>query len=399
MDDLSKQSNSYRKVRTEINRLKRLYATSIFSFGESSTAIADKIKRKEINPNEPIPSTIDNLETDILASNAFALMNQMKKQFSRYLRETIFVRLVSVLEVFLMDVIRDVFLSKRDLFHSDTIIRYSYRELLSLKSIADIYNRLISRETRTLQNQGFEKVAKYYESRFGIVLAGENTTQIFFEELHDRRHLLVHRLGETDSAYRHKYNSKERKVTIDEDYLYEAFIAIDNLAKKVAGQSLILINNEYSEEFKVMECEATIKAEIVSKACTELFKPKYVYSCQTGIVLLKDIIISIEEAGNLVSMKVGGTKEQIQGYIKILRNLSKSGAINLIDARRKKSPKCQLPYSELVNIAKTLPPAPWDKDCHKMIAKKFGISNKQAYAALAKIRAEKKYNNLIGGEI
>lgn len=399
MDELTKKSRSYRKLRMEISRLKRLYATSVFSFMESAVGLAEKIKRKELNPDEPVPARKCTLENGILASNAFALINNMKKQFPRYLRETIFVRLVSALEVFLMDVIQDIFLARRDLFHSDTIIKYSQRELLSLKSIVDIYNRLISRETRNLQNQGFEKVSKYYGNRFGIFLTGENFSESYFEELHDRRHLLVHRLGETDSSYRHKYNSKKKRVTIDEHYLQEAFISIEKLTEKVSKEALALVSNEFGGRVKYVESEATIEAEVISQACAELFKPNYVYSCQTGIALLRDIILSYEEAGNFVTLKVGGTKEEIKAYIRILRKLNKSGAINLIHVKRKSDPKCQLSHSELLNIAKNLPPAPWDKDYHKLVAKKFGISNTQAYAALAKIKKEKKYNETISRDL
>ena len=397
MDEIAKQTRSCRKVRTEISRLKRLYSTSVFSFRESACALSDKISKKEINPHEPVPAIKDTSEDIILASNAFALMNQLKKQFPRYLRETIFVRLISTLEVFLIDVIRDIFLERRELFHSDTIIKYSQRELLSLKSIADIYNRLISREIRNLQNQGFEKVAKYYERRFRIFLKYENANQSYFEELHDRRHLLVHRLGETDSVYRHKYNYKKKRITIEEDFLQEAFIAIEELVENIERKVLALVSNEFEEKVKVMESEATIDVEVISKACSELFKPSYVYSCQTGIVLLRDIIISCDIAGKLMNIRVGGTKEEIRAYLKILRGLNKTGEINLIDVCKKKSPKCNLSHSEIENIAKNLTNEPWEKDYHKIVAKKFGISNTQAFAALARIKKEKKYRDLIGG--
>lgn len=396
MNDSARQSRSYRKARTEINRLRRLYATSMFSFSELSSTLANKIRLKELNPHEPIQSTIGTAEAEVLEANAFALMHHLKRQFPRYLRETIFVRLISALEVFLMDVIRDVFLARRELFHSDATIAYSQRELLSLKSIADIYNRLILRETRNLQNQGFEKVVKYYRSRFGIVLTDGNAPESYFEELHDRRHLLVHRLGETDAAYRHRYNSKEKRVTIDEGYLQEAFISIDKLTERVAKQAVTLTSNDLVENVKVVECEAFIEAEIILKACEELFEPSYVYNCGTGIVLLRDVILSSEKAGSLVSMKVGGTKEQIRSYISILKALHKSGALNLIHAKKNNLAKSKLSDSQLVNIAKILPDLPWDADCHKRIAEKIGISNHQAYLALKRIKSEQKYRDLIG---
>ena len=43
------------------------------------------------------------------------------------------------------------------------------------------------------------------------------------EEYHDRRHLLVHRLGKADEQFRKKYNLKSQRITIEEDYLFECF--------------------------------------------------------------------------------------------------------------------------------------------------------------------------------
>lgn len=39
------------------------------------------------------------------------------------------------------------------------------------------------------------------------------------QEYHDRRHLLVHRLGETDSQYRKKYNANTKSISISDDYI------------------------------------------------------------------------------------------------------------------------------------------------------------------------------------
>ena len=161
-----------RRFQTESARLKSLYVAAQYSYGQSARDLTRRIKAGEVDPREPVKLTSGQLHEAGVDVNAFALLRRMETQFPKYLRETVFVRLISSLEVFLLDVVREIFLERRDLFQADNRrMDFSYAELLSASSVTELWSKLINRDIRTLQNQGFKEVVKFYRNRLGIDLA------------------------------------------------------------------------------------------------------------------------------------------------------------------------------------------------------------------------------------
>src|ERR1700674_28580 len=145
-----------RRFQTESARLKSLYVAAQSSYGQSARDLTRRIKAGEAGPREPVKLTSGQLHEAGVDVNAFALLRRMETQFPKYLRETVFVRLISSLEVFLLDVVREIFLERRDLFQADNRrMDFSYAELLSASSVTELWSKLINRDIRTLQNQGF----------------------------------------------------------------------------------------------------------------------------------------------------------------------------------------------------------------------------------------------------
>jgi hypothetical protein len=74
------------------------------------------MRESRIDPSLPVflPS-----EPEVkIAGNHYELLQRLKSQFPRYVRETIFVRLVTTLEVFLVDLAREILMSRIDLLQT-----------------------------------------------------------------------------------------------------------------------------------------------------------------------------------------------------------------------------------------------------------------------------------------
>ena len=124
---------------------------------------------------------------------------KQRKQMDRMLSELTLVRLVSVLESFLVGAVRDVFVISKTPFMDPSLrIEMSQEELIANNSPSKIYKRIIDRETRRLSSGGFKAVIKFYKRRFNIDLPAISPGYSALQGYHDRRHLLVHRLGRTD---------------------------------------------------------------------------------------------------------------------------------------------------------------------------------------------------------
>ena len=88
------------------------------------------------------------------------------------LRELIYTRVISALEVFFIETIKDIFLSTTLPFmDTRSELSISNAELLSFKSITEIKNKILQKETRPLTSAGFGAIVKYYKKRFNIDLA------------------------------------------------------------------------------------------------------------------------------------------------------------------------------------------------------------------------------------
>lgn len=147
-----------------------------------------------------------------------------KQKIESTLRELILVRSISALETFLTDVIRDVFVVTKSPFMDKSVrLDFSQEELIANNTPTKIYGRIINRETRKLTNGGFNEFIKYYKKRFGIDLSRLGPGYGKMNEYHDIRHILVHRLGQTDDSFRRKYGTDVKQLSID-PYLLDSLL-------------------------------------------------------------------------------------------------------------------------------------------------------------------------------
>lgn len=392
----------FRKIEIEIARLNTLYATTLYSFRESAKVIKRGIKSGDLDPQAPITLDIQDPDAKPIANNAYHFLNKIDSQFPRYLRETIFVRLISALEVFLIDVIREVFLARRDLFHSEDRIQFSVGEILSASSITDLWTKLINQELRKLQNQGFKEISKFYKNRLGIDLNGSATSLSVIQEFHDRRHILVHRLGRSDDEYRHRYNTTLKNLTITEEYLLNSLKIIQEFARFIAIEAQTKIEERKEKDVNQrFELEVKVVVEVTSKTAEAVTDRNFHYSVEDRIGCLNDILVSYQLDDPKQILILAGSRSNVKKYLQILKRLAREGHLivhetNYIRQASISQKECRLPKEIVRKIAETLPIKPWPKHIHKDIAQKFGISNSQAQVAVDVILQDEGLSALIG---
>jgi hypothetical protein len=174
--------NSLEKLETEVERLKGLYALSETLFSQSFQRVCSL--RRSIDPGAPFGVEWRN-RTVFVAADKNDLGGKLRKQFPRYLRETIFVRLVSAaLDVFLVEVVE------------------------AIPSVGGaVHGKL---------GKSLEETRKFYLNKLTLDLkAFSNWDKI--DEMQALRNELVHRLGLVDpkSKYRekHKYMARHANIT------------------------------------------------------------------------------------------------------------------------------------------------------------------------------------------
>lgn len=213
---------AFRIFKLESKRLIRLYDNSIYAYRTTRDSIYERIHSGSLKYEDPV-------EVESYDGNKFIIgriattAHNFRAQYPSSLRELVFIRLISAFEIFLVDTVREIFLSNRDLFHidQDESIELKKSELINYSSLTDALEKYIQSECRSLQSRGYEGLKKYYVKSLAVDFARAEVNLSKISHYHDKRHLLVHNFGKTDEFYRHKYATDVEQISISEKELLE----------------------------------------------------------------------------------------------------------------------------------------------------------------------------------
>jgi hypothetical protein len=389
----------------ELYRLTAFHKATVYSYEQAELTINYKKKIK-------IPFDTETPE-GLLVRNPvyFKITRSSKIEIRKNLNELVFVRLISALEVFLVDVVRDIFLVTKEPFkRNDLRLELNHAELLSIRSTAEISSKIINKECRKLTSAGYDDIVKYYKRHFEIDLNSFAPGKSKIDEYHDRRHLLVHRLGKTDSTFRQKYNYFKNSIDIGEDYLFQCITEFKDFAQLVSAQVGYYIQNILPiVERKNEGIERRVKIEV--KSCNEMpefFDDNFEFWVDDEFRMLRDIIHRRENHSDCdFDITVAGTAREVKSYLKVVRRNSRkikfhineinefyrvdkneSGKlIKLLDAEMLDKVKCELPSQ------------PWPKGIHKVVATKLGTTNKLVSIAIQQLIGNKVFRPQVDGVV
>ena len=212
---------AYKHLLIELRRLKRVHGATILSYQRTIEYIQNQLRIQEIDGKSKITVYIAG-EEYIVESSPFALLHRLPEKYPSILRESLFVRAISQFETFLVDMVWEISKRTKEPFKEQNKLSYPQAQLLSFQSIDELFNDIIQNECRQLTSRGFAYIANYYKSRFGIDFSNASPNISSIREMHERRHLFVHRLGVIDERYRQMFApdlSVGDHLNISEKYL------------------------------------------------------------------------------------------------------------------------------------------------------------------------------------
>ncbi len=395
----------------ELRRLRALWLTLQFGFEAATTQVKRRVKDDKKLGTSPLKLA----NGTRLADSHFDFINKSRAQMPRYAREVVFVRLISTLEVFLVDLVRNLFVHDTSLFHDHRkMLEISHAELLGTNDLTHLRNRLINGELRQLHSKGIRETAKYYDSRLGLSFAALGTNLTSLWEMVDRRHLLVHRLGRADESYRRKYGYDKRgALTISTDYLAEALDLVgDFVAKMEAKVADVLAPPTDNAKEAPDRIDIRIEVTAASTEGERALRPSFAFVVVDRLVgertaTLDDILAGaepIEDGGQV--LELSGTTDETDAYIRELRRRQKGGLLTygILEKKRIKvrasSRKVRAPAEEVSRaVATSLPAEPWPTGIHKLIAAELGITNSECSRAITTIRADPELYALVGTRV
>jgi hypothetical protein len=399
---------SFRQAELELRRLRALWLSLRYGFEMASALTRERVKgRKDVGIS---PLTL--ADGTKVADSHYEFINHNKSQMPRYAREVIFVRLISTLEVFLVDLVRDLFLHNTALFHDHKkILEISHAELLGTNDLTHLRNRVINGELRQLHSKGIRETAQYYDARLGLGFASLGIDLKTMWEMVDRRHLLVHRLGRADESYRKGYGyDKKGALTVSADYLQQALDLIGEFIAKMEIKSATLDAAPVDKADRGPDrIEFRIEAAATSTEGDMALRPSFAFLVNDRDVgertaTLSDILMAdfpIEDGGHL--LELGGTSDELDAYARELKRRERRGLLTyaILEKKRVKvrasSRKLRTPAEGVAHaVATHLPPKPWPKGVHKDIAVELGISKSECSRAITLILEDPDLYALVG---
>lgn len=328
------------------------------------------------------------------------------------LSEIVFVRLVSALEVFLIDLVRDAFLSsKKPFMRTDVQLSFTQAELLTNRSTAEIYGKIINKECRKLSSGGFIDIVKYYSRHFEIDLGGFSPGLKKMGEYHDRRNLLVHRLGRTDEQYRRKYNFRKPGIAIDVEYLMACAKDFAEFAKLVQNQmayALQVISAENPTRSKMVERRIRFNVQVLGSLSQNFLDSHYEFWSGDEFSRLSDLLDERRETDEQnQELTISGTLGVVRSYFRIVRSSQKRKEIRLrvldeevLIGQTQPLPKRVVVDEALIERVKNLlPTQPWPKGVHREVAATLQTRVGAVSIAIQQLIATGIFKRQIDGEL
>lgn len=185
-------------------------------------------------------------ETHLVYNDLGHLYNKYKKGHKDFLDEMVLIRLVSLLEVYLVRMIETCFFYNKNLFLEKGKYEINISELL-LKNKETLEQEYLNSILDKSGRLGFVEIEKVYKNKFSINFKEFNTKNYNYKhlkKLHDTRHLIIHKLGRVDEKYisDYGYTAKKIKLTIEEIFVYFELVNEFNIFLEKKFKDKILLS-------------------------------------------------------------------------------------------------------------------------------------------------------------
>lgn len=353
----------------EVRRLRAFYNSTIYAYDQTDHFLALKRKKK---------SELENLEIAIERQPNFyqSKKNSAENPNHKNLREIVFVRIISALEVYMKDSILDVFKKTKTPFKiKEKKLTFNHNELLSMNSTADIFSKLIQDQLRKLKNGGLEELVLYYKDVFKINI--EKNTDVYRRliKYHKQRHLLIHQLGKVDDDYRKKYSYEFSYLNIDELTLLECFEDFTNFVNSIEASLKEMIKIDFGKIKSPTKIEKQYRIKVgILKGNPEILKDEFEFSVDDKFFTLSKILRDRDpiDAKNVI-LNIAGKLLEVEQYKMLLEKEASRNKINLEYLVKKKRQQTPLTKEILKKIKEALPPTPWQVGIHSELADKLEL--------------------------
>lgn len=213
---------AYREFNKSTERLKTLYEATMHSYQVMYDTGRERLK----SPDAKNDRVVFKFGETQVERPLRVITGHARDVYPDLLRSTLLVRLVASFEAFLIDIVQELSTRSMKPFSSQSQISISPEQLLNIDQGAGIGPYIVQKTLRNLTSGGLKEIRKFYKKKLNIDLVPNGVPISKIEEIHERRHLFVHRDGYADASYVHNFPAagvrENEKILVSEEYLVEA---------------------------------------------------------------------------------------------------------------------------------------------------------------------------------
>lgn len=257
------------------------------------------------------------------------------------LRSTLLVRLVAAYEAYLVDTVEEISQRTSKPFLTDSRIEMSQSQFLTIQQSGGVLSFIVSKKLRQLTSGGFDEIRKWYSKDLSIDILADGQSLSDLKEIHDRRHVFVHRSGYADSQYCNTHPGTGVKdgdqIPVDEGYLLAAIATLEksalHLKRRIEAEFPGAPDRLYSNGTVVLADEP----ECLQFLC---LKPKTTDGWTAfadlevelpAIGPLKDLLVWMSKDSSELRFLIGAPAKRVAALRRFIQGLVKNGDIELGD--------------------------------------------------------------------
>jgi hypothetical protein len=321
--------SAYRRFSKAAHRITVLYEVTVDSYRLLYDSGRDRLRKEDIG-TATHEVTLEDKKTRKVPLTQ--LTYHARDVYPQLLRSTLLIRLVAAYEAFLTDALRETSSRSPELLKSEQHLEFSQEQLLHLAREQSVEQFILDKTMRSLSSGGFKEIVKFYRKTSIDVVPPQGTLKDL-EEIHDRRHLYVHRGGAADDHFCNAYPSSGASVDVvipvDEPYLLNSV--------KLLSASAMHVQNQLDAKFPEPVWVYAKGSQLLTTQLehVNLFSGKIVSGnpldlssiLPDGTTFLKDVVIWVGRKGNDFKMLSGGDSAQATMYSKYLHLAERAGDV------------------------------------------------------------------------
>jgi hypothetical protein len=330
--------DSYRTFYKAARRIRLLYEVTIHSY---SVMYENGHKSLKI-PGRRDEKVEIQLEHRTVRRPLSILTFHAKDVYPQMLRSTMLVRLVAAFEAYLVDTVEEIALRSDAPFETDKRLELSQRQLLAMARDKSVKSHIVDKTARALTGGGLEEIRKFYQQMLALDISTPSVSYAEIEEIHQRRHLYIHRSGYADRQYVHQYPTAGVKIDelipVPESYLLGALEALSGTAlyikrevekkfpEPAAWKYLNGLSSISASSPQLVVVEATVKKSQAALPLLDLTAPL------NSNVAISAVVVWVAVKGHQVRWLVGGSPKQVTEFFLVLSGYEASGALDNVDS-------------------------------------------------------------------